>query len=439
MHTLNSISVLDGRYYGDVNSLSKFFSEYALIKQRVNVEIQYVLYLADNGFFNLEEPIRNKLIRIHDDFDIEHAFKIKQIEIRINHDVKAVEYFLKDKFYDFKITELQGWIHFGLTSQDINNTAIPLIWKEFINKEYTSRLTKLISQIEDLAKQYINSPILSRTHGQPATPTTFGKELMVFVERLNSQLSVLKNIPHTGKFGGAVGNLTAHRIAFPKYDWVKFANDFLSQRLGLERQQHTTQIEHYDMLSASFDALKRINNILIDLCKDIWMYASFGYLKLKSDPNQVGSSTMPHKINPINFENAEGNLGIANNSFEYLSSKLPISRLQRDLTDSTVIRNIGTPASHTILAINSIQNGLKKIVLDEDKTKKELLSNWSVITEAYQTILRRENYPNAYEVLKMFIEKNEINQNTLHTFIDSLLISDNIKSELKIITPLNYI
>ena len=370
---------------------------------------------------------------------MEDAQKIKDTESITNHDVKAVEYFLKTKFTDMGCDELQEWIHFGLTSQDINNTAIPLLWKDVVEFEYLPAVINLQHELFNLSKEWKNIPMLARTHGQPASPTILGKEIMVFVERIEKQIEQFSYIPFTGKFGGATGNFNAHYAAYPKTDWVAFANKFLEDKLGIQRQQYTTQIEHYDLLAAHFDNIKRINTILIDLCRDIWTYISMDYFKQQIKKEEVGSSAMPHKVNPIDFENAEGNLGIANALLEYLSAKLPVSRLQRDLTDSTVIRNIGVPVAHTILAINSLGKGLKKLILNQQKINTDLEDNWAVVAEAIQTILRRENYPQPYEALKELTRGNEkITKEIIHRFIDTLKINSSVKKELKSITPFNY-
>jgi adenylosuccinate lyase len=367
------------------------------------------------------------------------ANEIKATEAITNHDVKAVEYFVKRKLEKAKGSDVKEWVHFGLTSQDINNTAVPLSWKHAVEFEYLPSLLNLNRQLELLAKEWKDIPMLARTHGQPASPTKLGKELMVFIERIENQVELFIQIPFTAKFGGATGNFNAHYVAFPKKDWVRLANDFVEGTLGLQRQQYTTQIEHYDNLAAHFDAMRRINNILIDLCRDIWTYISMDYFKQKLREGEVGSSAMPHKVNPIDFENAEGNLGIANALLEHLSSKLPISRLQRDLTDSTVLRNIGVPFAHTILAFRSIEKGLSKLVLNQGKINEDLEGNWAVVAEAIQTILRRENFPEPYEALKALTRgKTGINKQSLHEFIDGLKVSSSVKKELKNISPQNY-
>jgi adenylosuccinate lyase len=440
LQPLTAISPIDGRYRKQSEHLGKYFSEFALIKQRVVVEVEYFFFLAEKKFFVLPSKAKNYLQRLVDNFSLSDAQKIKKIEAITNHDVKAVEYFLKDELEKAGAGNIKEWIHFGLTSQDINNTAIPMLWKASVEQEYLPLITELKNNLERLAKDWKNVAMLSHTHGQPASPTTLGKEIMVFAERIQNQLEQFEHIPFTAKFGGATGNFNAHVAAYPKTDWIKFANQFVENKLGLKRQQFTTQIEHYDMLAAHFDNIKRINTILIDLCRDIWQYISMKYFKQKINKNEVGSSAMPHKVNPIDFENAEGNLGLANALLEHFSAKLPISRLQRDLTDSTVIRNIGVPVAHTILSIRSIQKGLGKLILNEQKIKEDLDNNWAVVAEAIQTILRRENYPQPYEALKELTRNNTVlNKDSIHTFIDSLKISAAIKKELKKIAPHNYI
>jgi adenylosuccinate lyase len=373
------------------------------------------------------------------DFNLDDAEKIKSIEAITNHDVKAVEYFIKDCFDSIKIASLKEWVHFGLTSQDINNTSIPLSWKNCLEIEYLPAIINLQTQLHQLAINWKAIPMLAKTHGQPASPTILGKELMVFVERLTNQVNLFSHIPYSAKFGGATGNFNAHFIAFPNKDWIALADEFVENSLGLQRMKFTTQIEHYDSLAAHCNAISRINTILIDFCRDIWTYISMEYFKQKTKEGEVGSSAMPHKVNPIDFENAEGNLGLANALLGYFSSKLPISRLQRDLTDSTVLRNLGVPMAHTILAIKSIEKGLSKLLLNEDKLKADLEQNWAVVAEAIQTILRREQYPNPYEALKGLTRgNNAINKEAIHRFIDSLDINDNLKTELKAITPHNY-
>jgi adenylosuccinate lyase len=419
--------------------LDEYFSEFALIKYRIIVEIDYFIFLADKKFFRLPAKAKTFLLDLKDNFSEADAKTIKEIEATTNHDVKAVEYFLKIQLDKANCSELKEWIHFGLTSQDINNTAIPLSWKNSMEFDYLPALINLMQHIQDLAVTWKNVPLLARTHGQPASPTKLGKEFMVFVERLHNQIALFLNIPYAAKFGGATGNFNAHHIAFPKRNWVELGNEFVEDRLGLQRMQFTTQIEHYDYFAAHFDNLKRINNILIDMSRDIWTYISMDYFKQKTKKGEVGSSAMPHKVNPIDFENAEGNLGMANALLEHLSAKLPVSRLQRDLTDSTVLRNIGTPVAHMTIAIKSIEKGLGKLVLNEAKLKSDLENNWAVVAEAIQTILRRENYPNPYEVLKDLTRgNNSIDKKSIHAFIGKLKVSAAIKAELKKITPHNY-
>ena len=436
---LTAISPIDGRYRKQVQQLDEYFSEFALIKYRVIVEIDYFIFLADKKFFKLPAKAKTFLLELKDNFSEDDAKTIKEIEATTNHDVKAVEYFLKIQLDKANCSELKEWIHFGLTSQDINNTAIPLSWKNSMEFDYLPALINLMQHIQDLAVTWKNVPLLARTHGQPASPTKLGKEFMVFVERLHNQIALFLNIPYAAKFGGATGNFNAHHIAFPKRNWVELGNEFVEDRLGLQRMQFTTQIEHYDYFAAHFDNLKRINNILIDMSRDIWTYISMDYFKQKTKKGEVGSSAMPHKVNPIDFENAEGNLGMANALLEHLSAKLPVSRLQRDLTDSTVLRNIGTPVAHMTIAIKSIEKGLGKLVLNEAKLKTDLENNWAVVAEAIQTILRRENYPNPYEALKDLTRgNNSIDKKSIHTFIVKLKVSAAIKAELKKITPHNY-
>jgi adenylosuccinate lyase len=440
LHALTAISPIDGRYRNQVQHLDDYFSEFALMKYRVLVEVEYFQFLADKKFFSLTAPMRKALREIVDNFSLEDAKQIKETEKITNHDVKAVEYFLKEKLKQAKAEKLAEWVHFGLTSQDINNTAIPLSWKHAVEFEYLPSLLNLNRQLDLLATEWKDVPMLARTHGQPASPTRLGKEIRVFVERLENQVEQFIYVPFTAKFGGATGNFNAHQVAFPKKDWVKLGNDFVEGVLGLQRQQFTTQIEHYDFLAAHFDAMKRINTILLDFCRDIWTYVSMDYFKQRTKKGEIGSSAMPHKVNPIDFENAEGNLGIANALLEHLSAKLPVSRLQRDLTDSTVLRNIGVPFAHIILATKSIEKGLDKLVLNDEKIYNDLDNNWAVVAEAIQTVLRRENYPQPYEALKALTRgKNGITKQTMHQFIDGLKISATLKKELKKISPHNYI
>ncbi len=439
LHPLTAISPLDGRYRSQLQQLGEYFSEYALIKYRVQVEVAYFLFLSEKKFFSISANTKKHLLAAAENFSLADALEIKKIERTTNHDVKAVEYFLKTVLDQTKDAETKEWIHFGLTSQDINNTAIPLLWKHAIEIEYLPFILNLKKQLSLLANQWRNTPMLARTHGQAASPTTLGKEIMVFVERIQNQVELLIQIPFTAKFGGATGNFNAHFVAFPKKDWTKLGNEFVEKKLGLRRQQFTTQIEHYDLLAAQFDCLKRINTILIDFCRDIWTYVSMDYFKQKVKEGEIGSSAMPHKVNPIDFENAEGNLGMANAIFEYLSAKLPISRLQRDLTDSTTLRSIGVPFSHSILGLKSIERGLAKLVLNADKLTLDLENNWAVVAEAVQTVLRREDFPRPYEALKNLTRgKNGITRSTMHEFIDSLDIAPIVKKELKKISPHNY-
>ena len=439
---LNAISPIDGRYRSKVESLADFFSEEALIKYRVLVEIEYFIALCEiplpqlKGFDNsLFEHLR----AIYNDFSTKDAQEIKDIESITNHDVKAVEYFVKGKFDKLRISEYKEFIHFGLTSQDINNTAIPLSIKEAILAVYIPEYNALIEYLKVLVDEWSEIPLLARTHGQPASPTRLGKEIKVFVTRLEAQFATINSIPNAAKFGGATGNFNAHKVAYPEIDWQSFANNFLIEKLGLHHSFPTTQIEHYDHMAGLFDALKRINNIVIDLDRDFWTYVSRDYFKQKIKKGEVGSSAMPHKVNPIDFENSEGNLGIANALFEHLSAKLPISRLQRDLTDSTVLRNVGVPFAHTIIAFKSTQKGLKKLLLNQVKINEDLDKNWAVVAEAIQTILRREGYFNPYETLKGLTRTNEgITRKSISNFIETLEISDSIKLELKAITPSNY-
>jgi adenylosuccinate lyase len=440
LSSLTAISAIDGRYRKQVHHLDDYFSEYALMKYRVLVEVEYLLLLSRKKFFPMTAAATKSLQRIRDNFGPDDAQAIKTIEATTNHDVKAVEYFIKNELEKAGATGIKEWVHFGLTSQDINNTAIPLSWKHALEFEYLPSLLNLNNELKLLAREWQDIPLLARTHGQPASPTRLGKEVMVYVERLENSVEQLINIPVSAKFGGATGNFNAHHVAFPKTDWIRFANEFVETSLGLQRQQFTTQIEHYDNLAAAFDAMKRVNTILIDLCRDIWTYISHDYFKQRTKAGEIGSSAMPHKVNPIDFENAEGNLGLANALFEHLASKLPISRLQRDLTDSTVLRNIGLPFAHTILAMRSIEKGLGKLVLNNEKIYADLEDNWAVVAEAVQTILRRENYPNPYEALKDLTRgKKQITKATMHQFIDGLNITAKLKKELKAISPHNYV
>ncbi len=437
---LTAISPVDGRYFSVVKPLAPYFSEYGLMKYRVQVEIEYLLSLS-GALTELEDfPVHqiNDIRRIYKNFTEAHANEIKEIEKITNHDVKAVEYYIKKQFELLKLDPFKEFIHFGLTSQDINNTAIPLLLKEFLEREYVTLFDLVLNKLNALSKAWKDIPMLAFTHGQPASPTRLGKELMVFSSRLNKQFAQLKSIPHAAKFGGATGNFNAHHVAYPSIDWNKFGDDFCNH-LGLVRSFPTTQVEHYDNMAALFDNLKRINTILIDFSRDMWQYISMGYFKQKIKEGEVGSSAMPHKVNPIDFENAEGNLGFANAIFEHLSAKLPISRLQRDLTDSTVLRNIGIPLAHTYIAFQSILKGISKLELNQDAINEDLNNNWAVVAEAIQTILRKEGFPNPYEALKDLTRKNEkITQESITTFIDGLEIRDAVKARLKEITPFNY-
>ncbi|MCF8292822.1 MAG: adenylosuccinate lyase [Chitinophagaceae bacterium] len=437
---LFAISPLDGRYKKQLEKLSGYFSEFALMKYRVHVEIEYFIALSELKLFVLPASKVKSLRNIVIKFNADDAQQIKHIEKVTNHDVKSVEYFLKEKLAALKLSKQSEWVHFGLTSQDINNTAIPLLWKQAIELEYIPFIKNIIGLLRQFANEWKTIPMLARTHGQPASPTLLGKEMLVFVERLENQLDLFKPIPFAAKFGGATGNFNAHYVAFPKIDWKKFANHFVQHQLGLKRMQYTTQIEHYDSLAAHFDAMKRINTIFLDFSRDIWTYISMDYFKQKLNKNEVGSSAMPHKVNPIDFENAEGNFGIANALFEHLAAKLPISRLQRDLTDSTVLRNIGVPFAHTVLALNALSKGMHKLIINEVKLNADLECNWAVVAEALQTILRREHYPKPYEALKELTRGAEkMDKETIHRFINTLDVSANIKKELKKITPQNYV
>lgn len=442
INRLTAISPIDGRYRDKTEALFPFFSEYALIKYRVQVEIEYFIALCEAGINSLQNVDENQfdLLRaIYKGFDEDDAQDIKEIEKITNHDVKAVEYFLKEKFDKLHLSEQKEFIHFGLTSQDINNTATPMMWRDALETVYIPEMEQLISLIDALAEEWKDIPMLARTHGQPASPTRLGKEMKVFSYRLTNQLEVLKHIPAKAKFGGATGNFNAHHVAYPEIDWKKFGNEFLFEKLNLIREEYTTQISNYDAFAASFDAMKRINTILIDFNRDVWQYISMEYFKQKIKEGEVGSSAMPHKVNPIDFENAEGNLGIANALLEHLAAKLPVSRLQRDLTDSTVIRNIGVPMAHEIIAIKSTTKGLHKLILNREAIDRDLDNNWAVVAEGIQTILRREGYPKPYEALKELTRtNNHITKDSIAEFIDRLEVSDSIKNELKGITPQSY-
>ena len=437
---LTAISPIDGRYRSQLASLAPYFSEYGLIRYRVKVEVEYFLFLAEKKVIKLPAGVKPaKLRAIYENFTEADAMEIKITERTTNHDVKAVEYFLKDKLKALGAGDSVEWVHFGLTSQDINNTSVPMLWKDALEEQYLPLLLNTHLALYHMAQEWKDVPMLARTHGQPASPTMLGKEIMVFVERIEGQIDQLLNIPFAAKFGGATGNFNAHHVAFPHINWVQFGNDFVEKKLGLERMQYTTQIEHYDNIAAQFDTLKRINTILIDLCRDVWQYISMEYFRQKVKAGEVGSSAMPHKVNPIDFENAEGNLGIANALYEHLSAKLPISRLQRDLTDSTVLRNIGVPLSHSFLALRSLEKGIAKLVLNKEKMHEDLDRNWPVVAEAIQTVLRRENYPQPYEALKALTRgKTSITKQDIHEFIDTLKVTAKVKKELKAITPHNY-
>lgn len=436
--TLTALSAIDGRYHSQVCSLEEYFSEYGLIKYRILVEVQYLFWLDKKKIIKLGAVATKHLKTLSETFSIEQAMAIKAIEKTTNHDVKAVEYFLKQELERCGASALKEWVHFGLTSQDINNTAVPLSWKHAMENEYLPSLLNLNTELRILADRYQDIPMLARTHGQPASPTKLGKEIMVFVERIQDQIEQFIGVPFTGKFGGATGNFNAHHAAFPHINWIRFGNELLAS-LGLTRQQHTTQIEHYDQLAAQFDAMRRINTILIDFARDMWSYISMEYFLQKTKKDEVGSSAMPHKVNPIDFENAEGNLGLANALLEHLSAKLPISRLQRDLTDSTVLRNIGVPVAHTLVALRSLEKGISKLVLNDAKLYEDLDQNWAVVAEAIQTILRREQYPEPYEALKKLTRgQQRITKQVLHKFIDGLSVKSSVKKELKSITPHNY-
>lgn len=442
LNELNAISPIDGRYREKTDELSSFFSEFALIKYRVMVEVKYFIALYELNLPPLQgmnEGDKTRLHEIIDNFDEKDAWRIKDIEKTTNHDVKAVEYFLKEKFDTLGLSAYKEFIHFGLTSQDINNTAFPMMWRDALQQVYIPQLEALAQLLEKYAEEWKDIPMLAHTHGQPASPTRLGKEIEVFAYRLRNQIEPLKHIPAKGKFGGATGNFNAHHVAYPAIDWAAFANKFLAEKLGLSREAFTTQISNYDALAASCDALKRINTILIDLCRDMWQYISMEYFKQKIKEGEVGSSAMPHKVNPIDFENAEGNLGMANAMLEHLAAKLPVSRLQRDLTDSTVIRNIGMPLAYGLIALKSTTKGLNKLLLNREAIDRDLENNWAVVAEGIQTILRREGYPKPYEALKELTRTNQhITKESISQFIDTLNVSEDIKNELKAITPQNY-
>jgi len=442
LNALTAISPVDGRYRRAGKELAAYFSEYALIRYRVRVEIEYFIALCEIPLPQLKEIDKSlypTLRAIYLDFTEADAQAIKDIEKVTNHDVKAVEYFIKEKFDALNLEAYKEFIHFGLTSQDINNTSVPLSLKEAVLEQYLPQLDSVVSKLQELANEWADIPLLARTHGQPASPTRMGKEIEVFIARIKRQVIQLKAVPFSAKFGGATGNFNAHLVAYPNNDWLAFGNHFVNDILGLDRSHPTTQIEHYDNLAALFDAMKRINNILLDLNRDMWTYISMDYFKQKIKEGEVGSSAMPHKVNPIDFENSEGNIGIANALFEHLSAKLPVSRLQRDLTDSTVLRNVGVPFAHTSIAFGSLLRGLNKLIIREDNIQGDLEKNWAVVSEAIQTILRREGYPKPYEALKGLTRTNAaITQTSIAEFIDTLNVSDALKTELKAITPQNY-
>ncbi|WP_289023882.1 adenylosuccinate lyase [uncultured Salegentibacter sp.] len=442
MTPLTAISPIDGRYYSKTKQLSAYFSEEALIRYRVKVEVEYFIALCELPLPQLKDidhSIFPELRAIYENFTSIDAQAVKEIEKTTNHDVKAVEYLLKNKFDELGLEKSKEFIHFGLTSQDINNTAVPLSLKDAITTHYLPEVEEIIAKLTQLSQDWANVPLLARTHGQPASPTRLGKEIEVFINRLESQLDLLNKVPHAAKFGGATGNFNAHKVAYPNTDWKEFGTNFVQEKLGLHHSFPTTQIEHYDHMAALFDTLKRINNILIDLDRDIWTYVSMDYFKQKIKKGEIGSSAMPHKVNPIDFENSEGNLGIANAIFEHLAAKLPISRLQRDLTDSTVLRNIGVPLGHTSIAFKSTLKGLDKLLLNEEKLNEDLEANWAVVAEAIQTILRREGFKNPYETLKGLTRTNEkINKKSIADFIETLEVSETVKEELKKISPQNY-
>jgi adenylosuccinate lyase len=442
LNELTAISPVDGRYRDKVKELDQYFSEYGLIAYRVKVELMYFIALCEiplNELKHVTTAQLDKLKQLYQKFSVEDAQRIKEIESTTNHDVKAVEYFIKERFDEIGLTDVKEFVHFALTSQDINNTATPLSIKDALNNVYFTLMGELSQKLKDLTTEWANIPMLAHTHGQPASPTKLGKELYVFLERMENQLEALSSVPISAKFGGATGNFNAHAFAYPDIDWVVFSNRFVNQLLGLNRLQTTTQIDHYDNVAAFFDGIKRINTVLIDLCRDMWTYISMEYFKQKIGKNEVGSSTMPHKVNPIDFENAEGNFGIANSICEHLAAKLPVSRLQRDLTDSTVLRNIGVPMAHTLLAVKSLLKGLNKLIVNTDAINRDLENNWSVLAEPIQTVLRKTGYPKPYEALKELTRTNKaITKESLHNFIDGLDIESTIKQRLKELSPFNY-
>ena len=443
LDALTAVSPIDGRYRSKTESLADYFSEYALIRYRVRVEIEYFITLCELPLPQLESfnsALFEQLRDIYRNFDETSAARVKEIENITNHDVKAVEYFIKEEFDKIGgLDDYKEFIHFGLTSQDINNTSVPLSVKEALEEVFYPQIEELITQLKEYAEKWKNVPMLAKTHGQPASPTRLGKEVEVYVYRLSEQLATLRNCKMTAKFGGATGNFNAHHVAYPQHDWRAFGNRFVSEKLGLEREQWTTQISNYDHLGSVFDAIRRINTIIIDLDRDFWMYISMEYFKQKIKAGEVGSSAMPHKVNPIDFENSEGNLGIANAILQFLAQKLPVSRLQRDLTDSTVLRNVGVPIGHSVISIQSTLKGLRKLILNEEKLREDLEETWAVVAEAIQTILRREAYPNPYEALKALTRTNEkMTEETIHAFVQTLNVSDSVKAELMAITPYNY-
>ena len=443
LDALTAVSPIDGRYRSKTESLADYFSEYALIRYRVRVEIEYFITLCELPLPQLESfnsALFEQLRDIYRNFDEASAARVKEIESITNHDVKAVEYFIKEEFDKIGgLDDYKEFIHFGLTSQDINNTSVPLSVKEALEEVFYPQVEELIAQLKEYAEEWKNVPMLAKTHGQPASPTRLGKEVEVYVYRLSEQLATLRNCKMTAKFGGATGNFNAHHVAYPQHDWRAFGNRFVSEKLGLEREQWTTQISNYDHLGSVFDAIRRINTIIIDLDRDFWMYISMEYFKQKIKAGEVGSSAMPHKVNPIDFENSEGNLGIANAILQFLAQKLPVSRLQRDLTDSTVLRNVGVPVGHSVIAIQSTLKGLRKLILNEEKLREDLEETWAVVAEAIQTILRREAYPHPYEALKALTRTNEkMTEETIHAFVQTLNVSDSVKAELMAITPYNY-
>lgn len=442
MESLTAISPIDGRYRDKVESLSAYFSEYALIKYRVKVEIEYFITLCELPLPQLtkfDHVYFEELRKIYQNFSVADAEEVKEIEKTTNHDVKAVEYFIKRRFDNLNLQPFKEFIHFGLTSQDINNTSLPCLCQDALNEVYYPVLDELLNKLKELANEWNNVPMLAKTHGQPASPTRLGKEIQVFIYRIERQLELLKTTPMSGKFGGATGNFNAHHVAYPEYDWSSFGKKFLKEKLNIEREEYTTQISNYDNFAALCDGLRRINTIILDLDRDFWTYISMNYFKQKIKAGEVGSSAMPHKVNPIDYENSEGNLGLANAIFEHLATKLPVSRLQRDLTDSTVIRNVGVPFAHSIIAIKSTLKGLNKLIINPDAIAQDLEENWAVVAEAIQTILRREAYPNPYEALKALTRTNtHVTQQSIAEFIDTLEVSDSLKNQLKEITPSNY-